>query len=219
MTSTSKNNQPEKADLLRRSRDDAWQEMFARLRAFKAQHGHLSVSVMKIMGGQPNPHRQLGVWFSNQRVAERSGTLMAQRKEALVRLGVSFEPQKDLWQEMLARLEAFKAQHGHCDVSTMKIVAGQPNPDCQLGKWCSTQRTAEKGGVLMAHRKEALLKMGFSFLQKDVSAMLWPAGKGGPLPAVPTPASARDELVAHVAANRGRQMDAFDDPELGRMRG
>lgn len=72
------------------------------------------------------------------------------------------EAQEAQWEERLAELLAFKAEHGHCRVpQTYK-----PNPP--LGWWVSTQRQLAWRQKLKKHRQRRLQGVGF----------VWRVGRG-----------------------------------------
>ena len=91
----------EKKEEKRLSKDDlSWSGYLEKLRAFKAQSGHLRVP---FADNRPrkNPHPraaaddetiQLGKWVKRQRRAHSQGKLSQERVEALEEIGFSFKP-------------------------------------------------------------------------------------------------------------------------------
>ncbi len=62
------------------------------------------------------------------------------------------------WNEMLASLQAFKNEHGHCR------VPGQWSGNPKLANWVATQRRFKKHGELKAERIAALDGIGFEWI-------------------------------------------------------
>ena len=119
--------------------------MRVRLAAFKAEHGHCRV---------PQNHPtdpQLGGWVGDQRkykkrlaASQPNPKITAERLVKLEALGfewaTKYVADEAGWEAMLARLAAFKAEHGHCWVS-------QNYPtDPQLGRWSGPNESARRAG-------------------------------------------------------------------------
>ena len=132
-----------------------WEEMFAALVTFKAQHGHCNV-----------PHRYaenppLGSWVGAQRKDYKKDKLPNERIERLGELGFVWDHHAANWEEMFAALVTFKTQHGHCNVP--RRYAENP----PLGLWVGRQRQDHNSGKLSAQRIERLNALGFRWsLQK-----------------------------------------------------
>jgi hypothetical protein len=131
--------------------ETAWEEMFAALVAFKAEHGHCNV---------PNKWRAsaaLGAWVSNQRAMQ--ARITSARKTRLDAIGFEWKPFETAWEEMFAALVAFKAKHGHCNVP--KRGAEHKT----LGIWVSVQRKAQRNALtrMTPARKARLDALGFEW--------------------------------------------------------
>jgi hypothetical protein len=110
-----------------------WEAQLERLAAYKAAHGDCSV-----------PFRwaedlRLGRWVKDQRALKRkldhgepSRGMTAARAARLTALGLVWD--QDMWEVQLARMAAYKAAHGDCNVP--KRWAEDP----RLGTWVNTQR-------------------------------------------------------------------------------
>ena len=91
-----------------------FQEGLSRLAAYKAEQGHVWVpNRFGTKDGYP-----LGTWMSNRRRDYKKGTLTDERIEALGALGFIWDPFEQHFQEGLAALTAYKAEHGHLRVDT-----------------------------------------------------------------------------------------------------
>jgi hypothetical protein len=134
-----------------------WDESFAALSQFKAQHGHCNV---------PNrwaedPH--LGRWVSKQREKQQIGRLSEDRQRRLEALGFEWRLQqkglqkKWTWDESFAALSQFKAQHGHCNVP--QGWAEDPH----LGRWVSKQREKQQAGRQSQEHQQRLEALGFEW--------------------------------------------------------
>jgi hypothetical protein len=127
-------------------REAAWEAQLARLAAYKAARGDCSVP--------QGTHPPLGTWVSNQRALKRkldrgehSFGMTAERAARLTALGLvwnpghdpSSAPQRDAkWEAQLARLAAYKAVHGDCNVPDRWAE------DPRLVNWVSTQRQLKR---------------------------------------------------------------------------
>ncbi len=129
----------------------AWDEQFAALQAFMAQHGHCNV---------PRSHAEnpeLGRWVETQRGRSKANRLSSERISRLDALGFEWDPLSAAWDEKFAELQAFKDQHGHCNV-----LRGH-SEDAELGMWVSRQRKALKANSLSSERISRLDALGFSW--------------------------------------------------------
>ena len=137
----------------RRWNEDAWNEHYRRLEAFHARHGHCAVPAKY----EDDP--ALGRWARRERMAlrRRRDVLTPARIAKLARLGFGATPLDVKWNEMFAKLEAFKAANGHSNVS-------ENNPDRELGQWVKTQRKYIKQGRLFLDRSARLRELGFEVL-------------------------------------------------------
>lgn len=136
-----------------------WETMLEELRQFQAKHGHCRVPA----GWSKNP--VLANWVGVQRARKLKGKLSAERIEVLNSLGFAWRlgefsgnrSPKEAWEEMLRRLIAFHAQHGH---STVPQVFPE---DQKLGWWVTTQRRNRRKGKLTPIQIESLDRLGFNW--------------------------------------------------------
>ncbi len=129
--------------------DSAWERMFARLEAFKARERHVNVPIGYAADSA------LATWCSNQRRLKRRGELSAERIRRLEALGFAWELRTAAWEEIFARLEAFRAREGHTN------VPAKYSADPSLGKWCAFQRSLKRLDSLSAERIRRLEALGF----------------------------------------------------------
>src|SRR5579871_2305041 len=65
-------------------------------------------------------------------------------------------PSQRDWARMFARLEAFRARHGHARVPALW-------PDRALARWVLRQRELSRDGRLSAHQRATLERLGFAW--------------------------------------------------------
>jgi helicase associated protein len=70
------------------TQNQAWEHMFTALQRYKRSHGHCDVPARWV------PHRQLGLWVSNQRSRRRRGLLPPDREARLNSLGFVWKPSR-----------------------------------------------------------------------------------------------------------------------------
>jgi hypothetical protein len=119
----------------------AWEAQLTRLVAYKVEHGNCNVS--REWAEDP----RLARWVDKQRMHKRaldrgepSDGMTAERAAKLTALGFAWTlgqtgaPDEVAWEAQLARLAAYKVEHGDCNVPVHWAK------DPRLGKWVSTQR-------------------------------------------------------------------------------
>jgi DNA-binding CsgD family transcriptional regulator len=106
-----------------------WNEMFEALHDYKRRTGHCRV---------PRnywPDLRLANWVVAQKAKCRRGDLSERRMRLLVSIGFSWLSPRALAESMLARLEAFHAEHGHSRVP-------DAHPFTDLHAWCKSLKRA-----------------------------------------------------------------------------
>jgi hypothetical protein len=161
-----------------RTDDAGWEAQLARLAAYKAEHGDCNVP--KCWPDDP----KLGAWVSTQRTGKwqldrgepsTKGMTAARAAKLVTALGFAWEDPKGStddadWEAQLARLVAYKADHGDCNVpgfnwaagsvandvarlATYKVTHGNCNvphewgwvgEDGHLASWVGTQRMRKR---------------------------------------------------------------------------
>jgi hypothetical protein len=137
----------------------AWDQGFAHLQQYVAEHGHTRVPATHKVDGF-----RLGQWVSTQR--KNTDQLSAERVARLESLGFVWGPSGAAWDEGFAYLEQYVAEHGHATVSnTCKIDS------FALGLWVGRQRS--KKDKLSPERLAKLESLGFVW---DVRDAFWDQG-------------------------------------------
>ena len=128
--------------------DDFWERRFQNLARFKARHGHCNVAV------EYPDDPLLGTWLNNQRRLKRRGALSPERVRRLTDLGLTWDVNDAIWEQMAQALAGFKTRHGHCNVPQ------KYSEDPRLGTWLAVQRRFWKRGALSADRIARLEALG-----------------------------------------------------------
>ncbi len=155
------------------TRQDAFDEGFAKLLAFVNREGHARVPKDHMESGY-----RLGWWVSDRRVQYARGLLPRDRAKRLQAMaGWSWNTRDDMFEVGLGHLRAFVKREGHARVPSGHVEAGYP-----LGTWLSNCRRCHRRGRLprkRASRLEALrgwtwnphqaaFERGFSHLSRFV---------------------------------------------------
>ena len=131
-----------------------WAAMFARLAAWKQEHGTARVT-------ESAAGKSLANWAKKQRKLARNGTLRADRREQLDAIGFDWAGARaDLdarWERRFGQLLAFRERFAHCRVSS------KWKEDVPFGQWVREQRTLKKKGILKAERLRRLDEIGFQW--------------------------------------------------------
>ncbi|MFP5375274.1 MAG: Helicase associated domain protein, partial [Acidimicrobiia bacterium] len=129
-------------------RGDAWEEHFAALAGWAAEHGHACPSSGDLVAGF-----DLGRWVAKQRSALRSGRLEATRAERLRALPGWVDHEREAgWEAGYARLRAWAAEHGHAAPPQTLVL----DDGYGLGSWVATQRERRRQGRLPEARRDRL---------------------------------------------------------------
>jgi len=139
--------------------DAGWEDGFAHLEAYAAEHGHARFRGVHVTAdGFP-----LGGWANNQRMDRKAGRLSAEREARLeVVDGWEWGPRDAAWEDGFAHLVVYADEHGHALVPTA-YVTGDGH---RLGQWVLNQRRAHKRGKLSGDREARLA---------DVDGWVWDA--------------------------------------------
>ena len=130
-------------------KSSAWEEGFARLQAYTAEHQTALVPV----GHLDHDDFPLGRWVVNQRQNYKRGRLSADRQARLAHQpGWAWDVNSSEWEENFTRLFAYAVEHGHARVPDKHVTAD----GFRLGGWVSGQRRARKRGKLSAEREARL---------------------------------------------------------------
>ena len=138
---------------------EQWEKWFAALLQFHQREGHCLVAVGHEVDGA-----KLGGWVSTQRL--KKDWLTPDQLNRLNKLGFSWDPHAEQWEEGFAALQQFHQREGHCLVAVRHEVDG-----LKLGVWVSTQRL--KKDRLTSDRFNRLNSLGFNW---DPRAEQWEEG-------------------------------------------
>gem|GEM_PF-609834 len=150
------NSRPAVTPVQRERGPSIWDQRFAELQAFVADHGHFRV---------PKRNEELKTlrnWVVAQRVYRRCGSLSSAHQEKLEALGFPWEPghggrqgnSTSSWDEHLRELIVFKERTGHTRVPHHR------GPDKKLGGWLVRQRALHRQGRLPPDRVRQLDEIG-----------------------------------------------------------
>mmetsp|Transcript_42311 Transcript_42311/g.75811 ORF Transcript_42311/g.75811 Transcript_42311/m.75811 type:complete len:394 (-) Transcript_42311:114-1295(-) len=140
----------------------AWEDAYLHLEACKQELGDCNVPPRYV---SPDGFR-LGRWVQNQRDKYRGkrGGLSEEQVSRLEALGMVMDQAGKAWQEAYALLEAYKAEHGDCNVPEGFITEDGFN----LAAWVSHHRKKYQGGMTALEEPEqsrfkALQSLGMTF--------------------------------------------------------
>jgi hypothetical protein len=129
-----------------------WEEFYQALVDFFFFNGNCNV---------PQRYKDSGLsqWVSNQR--RFRSKLTPEQKDRLTKLGFNWETREEkderVWNEFFEKLKAYRKEYLDC------CVPKRLKEDPSLGKWVANQRNLDKRGKLLAHRKEKLELVDFSW--------------------------------------------------------
>jgi len=133
----------------------AWDDMFARLLAYKRAIGDTNVPAT----WPKDP--ELGRWVSMQRRLCNTGQLSPERRKQLNEIDFLWSPLAAHWEQMFNALVGYKRDFGHCEVP----MGWAENR--QLAYWVFTQRRVNRQGKLPADRFTRLDRLGFTWEVTD----------------------------------------------------
>jgi superfamily II DNA or RNA helicase len=143
-----------------KSRRDKWDMRFEELVRFKEQNGHVVPSYFKA------ETKQLSLWCTSQRKAEKEGRLPADRIAKLSSLGFTWDSERirgdEYWEQQFQSLADYKAKNGDCKVPMGWRDKDHPNKhEYKLSNWCYVQNRTLKEGKMKPERYERLSMLGF----------------------------------------------------------
>jgi hypothetical protein len=128
-------------------RDEQWENMYERLKAYKAKYGDCNVS------SKYDDEPSLFVWVNSQRNAYRENKIDAERQRKLDSIGFIWNMLEFQWEEMYQALLAYKKKNGHCDVTRV-------DENMQLVNWLTRQRQQHRRGKLPGDKIRLLEDIG-----------------------------------------------------------
>eukprot|EP00977_Amphora_coffeiformis_P004795 scaffold1033_cov171-Amphora_coffeaeformis.AAC.12 len=104
---------------------------------------------------------------------EKDCSLSAKKIAHLIDLGFDWgKPRKDAWEEKFRLLEAYKEEHGHCNVPTR---SGESLELQQLGRWVSRQRELYKFATNRNNERNKKMAPQERFMQLNLLGFQWSA--------------------------------------------
>ena len=138
--------------------EEDWDEAFNTLKKHRDRMGHCRVAQkLKVEG------LGLGIWVNTQRHLYAKNMLSPERVVRLNKLGFSWDPLAEQWEEAFIALEKFAEREGHC-----RVPAGRLEGGVKLGGWVNKQRSRRK--MLTPERVSRLESIGFAW---DPHAEYW----------------------------------------------
>jgi hypothetical protein len=138
--------------------DDRWLDMYGRLQAYHAKHGHC-----RVPDEWPSDPK-LARWVRTQRARHSQHKISPERIAKLGDINFDWAPARDMdeierrnWDEMFARLELYREKFGDT------LVPQSWKTDRSLAGWVSKQRTNFNRGLILPERIQRLEKIGFEW--------------------------------------------------------
>ncbi len=140
--------------------DEAWENMYRLASEYYIEHGNLDIpATYKTSTGE-----KLGGWYRRCVGENRKGTLSAERKERLVKIGFNEESVKvRTWMKYYAEAEKYFKEHGNLAISADYVTESGMN----LGTWISGQRYSYSLGRLPKEKIELLEALGMDWQRFD----------------------------------------------------
>lgn len=131
--------------------DLRFEQMYEKLAAFKALHGHC---VVPLKEGREDA-TPLGLWTQRMRQQLSSGQLSAERAKQLTMLGLPVDNKEAKFQYRFSLAQAYRGEFGH-----LKIPQSYEKDGCKLGKWINGLRVRYQKGKLPAEKIARLESIG-----------------------------------------------------------
>ncbi len=181
-------------------RASQWEEMFAELLSYRAEHGNVNVPDEWPTG--------LGTWVGKQRSSQKRGMLSIEKFHRLDAEGLVWGTGDAKWEARFSELLSYEAKHGDLNIPIDRTSA--------LWRWISTQRIFKKRGKLAADRVRRLDEIGFiwdllesQWESRFCDLLAYKTEHGN----VDVPQSERTALGAWVATQRYARKNGEISPE------
>ena len=149
--------------------DVQWDKMYDLAQKYYKYHGNLSVPQrFKTTNGYEYDESgfNLGSWIYTQRQFKKKGTLIQEREEKLVAIGMIYDAFEVQWDKMYNLAQKYYEYHGNLSISAdFKTINGYEYNEngFNLGSWISHQRAFKKNGMLSQEREKKLLAIGMLY--------------------------------------------------------
>lgn len=140
---------------LRNTFESSWDFTYDTLCRYIAENGNFPTYGVSYEG------LQIGKWCSAQRVQQKSGSLLPERKRKLDEIGFIWDQKEEKWYYNYRLLRSYIKENGKMP-TTDYVCNG-----IRLGAWCNAQRSMNSKGTLSAERKRKLDELGFVWNQKE----------------------------------------------------
>lgn len=120
---------------------EPWQLMYERLQEYRSTENDWPSAT----------EGKLGLWCHTQRMAQKRGSLLPERRARLEALGFEWEQQDSIWSQQYENLKVFYAREGRWP----------RRGEGSLAIWCNTQRQMRKRRRLTKERIRRLDAIGF----------------------------------------------------------
>lgn len=129
--------------------DNAWNQMFEKLKAYSEKHGNCNVPQ------HWKENRQLGKWISNQRT--QKDNLPSDKIYQLDSIGFAWDYQGTKWNQMFEKLKCYSEKHGNCNVSS------RSKKNIILAAWVAHHRRKMILSTISPERIAKLNSLGFEW--------------------------------------------------------
>jgi len=134
---------------------ELWESMFAKLLAYREEHGHCQVPNSK------QADAMLAKWVQRQRHHHKNNTIQPERRQRLEEIGFDWKSDKlhfaSGWERRFAELLAFRERHGHLRVTKSNELSRG------MSHWLDNQRLRRRGGTMKPEQKSKLDEIGFEW--------------------------------------------------------
>ncbi|MFC5005395.1 Helicase associated domain protein [Dactylosporangium cerinum] len=134
-----------------------WDDGFAAVAAFHAEHGHLNIPHGTVVNGVDVYH-----WLVSRRVDLREGRLTGDTRTQLDAMGMVWDLRQQQWWDQFAALRAFHAQYGH-----LRACTGARHDGVVLSRFMLKIRRDREEGRLTAEQIAAADAVGISWQFKN----------------------------------------------------
>lgn len=176
--------------MIYRTEDADWQEMTAKLKAYRGEHGHANAPISG----------HLGAWIAKQRIFLRLGKLPPEHRHTLETAGVVLAPNSkqildERWMQALDEFKEFVAEHG----GQYPIQQSQDQDEKRLSRWVGSQRSSRE---TMSESRRQLL---------DALSFIWDSHQAEWL-------SQFDAFVAYMQLSNGEHPSTHSkDPKVAKL--
>lgn len=140
---------------------DRWQQSYEQAKAYAKTHGNLDMQkAYKTEGGY-----SLGNWVYAQRDACRKGTLSAEKRAKLEKLGMVWK-QESTWDINFSKAKAYYEAHG----SYPQKRSAAPGAELEVATWVDSQRQRFNRGEQTPEHIEQLKTIGLHFSKPPVTS-------------------------------------------------